>query len=58
MIATVKIFICAGTMEALFYNQTTLFYNQIVSPVDLPKVFFQAAWKESILLLEGTPEGL
>ena len=24
-------FICAGTMEALFYNQTILFYNRIVS---------------------------
>ena len=25
-------FICAGTMEAPFYNQTTLLFNQIVSP--------------------------
>ena len=32
LIAIVRIFICAGTMEAPYYNQTTLFYNQIVSP--------------------------
>ena len=30
--AIVRIFISSGTTEAPFYNQTTLFYNQIVSP--------------------------